>query len=230
MPHPSLRSKPCIALIADMVGSREVPRIQRPSVQRRFQEFVAYLNKRYSRSILSRFVITLGDEFQGLLSSATPIPDLMWDIDQRFSDRHLRVGMGLGVLNTPVQREAINIDGPALYYARAAIQTAAEKRSFGGVFRGFGELDPVMNGMARILWFHRSKLTRQQVRIIELLRQGLSQSEAAEELGITRQAVSKQVVSTGWWAYTEAESAWRILFERYVNPMFEKNHAKHRRQ
>jgi hypothetical protein len=226
MANPNLRAKPCIALIADMVRSREVPRSQRPKVQKRFQEFVAYLNKRYSRSILSRFVITLGDEFQGLLSSATPVPDLMWDIDQRFSDRHLRVGVGFGVLNTPVQKEAINMDGPALYFARAAIQTAAEKRSFGGVFLGFGELDPVMNGLARILWFHRSTLTRQQLRIVEIMRRGRTQSDAAEELGITRQAISKQVVSTGWSAYTEAESAWRILLERYINPMLEKKNVE----
>lgn len=225
MPNPRLRAKPCIALIADMVRSREVPRSQRPKVQMRFQEFVAYLNKRYSRSILSRFVITLGDEFQGLLSSAMPIPDLMWDIDQRFFDRHLRVGVGFGVLNTPVQKEAINMDGPALYFARAAIQTAAEKRAFGGVFLGFGELDPVMNGIARILWFHRSTLTRQQLRIVEIMRRGRTQSDAAEELGITRQAISKQVVSTGWSAYTEAESAWRILLERYINPMIEKKNV-----
>jgi hypothetical protein len=229
MKNANLRTKPCIALIADMVRSREVRRVQRPKVQERFKEFVTYLNKTYSRSILSRFVITLGDEFQGLLSSATPIPDLMWDIDQRFSDRHLRVGVGFGFLHTPVQKEAINVDGPALYFARAAIQAAEKERSFGGVFFGFGELDPVMNGLARILWFHRSKLTSQQLRIAELLRRGLSQSEAADELNITRQAVSKQVVSTGWWSYTEAESAWRILIKRYVNPMIDKKNAERNR-
>jgi len=32
--------------------------------------------------------------------------------------------------------------------ARAAIQTAHEKRRYGGVFLGFGELDTVMNGLA----------------------------------------------------------------------------------
>jgi hypothetical protein len=225
MANPNLRAKPCIALIADMVKSREVPRMQRPGVQKSFKELVVYLNRRYLKSILSRFVITLGDEFQGLLSSGTPIPDLMWDLDQRFTERHLRVGVGFGVLDTPVQKEALNVDGPALHFARAAIQTAAEKRAFGGVFLGFGELDPVMNGIARILWFHRSTLTGQQLRIVEFLRRGRTQSEAAEELDITRQAISKQVVSTGWSAYTEAESAWRILLERYINPMIEKKNV-----
>src|SRR5216683_3712282 len=229
MANPTVRSKPCIALIADMVRSRELPRAQRPRVQERFKDLVGYLNKTYSRNILSRFVITLGDEFQGLLSSATPIPDLMWDIEHRFSDRNLRVGMGFGALHTPIQKEALNMDGPALHLARAAIQTAHEKRLYGGVFLGFGELDRIMNGLARILWFQRSRLTKTQLTIAELLRQGKSQSEAAEKLNITRQAVSKQVISMGWWSYAEAEEAWRILLERYINPMIEKRNVSHQR-
>src|SRR6266851_3396894 len=214
MANPTVRTKPCIALIADMVRSRELTRRQRPSVQKRFKEFVDYLNRTYSRSILSRFVITLGDEFQGILSSATAIPDLLWDIDHRFSDRNLRVGMGFGVLDTPIQKYAINVDGPALHRARAAIETAHKKRRYGGVFLGFGELDPVMNGLARILWFHSSRLTKTQFKIAELLRQGKSQSDAAAELDITRQAVSRQVISTGWWPYAEAEGAWRLVLDR----------------
>ncbi len=226
----SIPDRPCIALIADMVKSREVTRSQRPGVQQRFKELVVFLNKKYNQYILSKFVITLGDEFQGLLRSATPIPDLLWDLDCRFSDRRLRVGLGFGLLDTPLQKEAVNIDGPALHFARAAIEIAAEERSYGGVFLGFVDMDPVMNGIARILSFHRSRLTAQQLKIAELLRQGLSQSEAARDLEITQQAVSKQVIAFGWWPYTEAESAWRILFERYVNPNLEKKNAKYRRQ
>lgn len=226
----AIPNRPCIALIADMVKSRELTRTQRPAVQQRFKNLVVFLNKKYAKHILARFVITLGDEFQGLLRSATPIPDLLWDIDCRFSDRRLRVGLGFGLLDTPLQKEAVNIDGPALHFARAAIELAAEKRSYGGVFLGFADMDSILNGIARILSFHRSRLTSQQLKIAELLRQGRSQSEVARELQIFQQAVSKQVIAFGWLPYAEAESAWRILFERYVNPNLEKHYAKHRRQ
>jgi hypothetical protein len=221
-----LRTKPCVALIGDMVGSRELPYKQRPQIQERFKDFIQYLNKRYAKEILSRFVITLGDEFQGLLLSATPIPDLMWDIEHRFSDRDLRVGVGFGVLFTPIQKEAINVDGPALYNARAAIQSARSKRSLGGVFVGFSDMDQVLNGMARILSFHRSEFTQQQLRIAELMREGYTHMEAADRLKISRQAVTKQVKSMGWTAYSEAELAWRFFIERWVNPTIEKKRAK----
>jgi len=208
------------------VGSRELLPSRRPKIQERFREFIQYLNKKYAKDILAKFVITLGDEFQGLLLSATPLPELMWDIDQRFSDRHLRVGVGFGVLTTPIQEEAINVDGPALYNARAAIENARRKRSLGGVFLGFGEADQVMSGIAHILSFHRSELTQRQLRIAELMREGRTQLEAAEHLKISRQAVSKQVKSMGWRAYVEAEQAWRVFIEKWVNPALEKRRAK----
>jgi hypothetical protein len=210
--------RPCIALIADMVKSREVPAFQRPHVQQSFLAFVNALNAKYQAALLSKFVITLGDEFQGLLSSAICIPDLMWDIEENFSYRELRVGIGFGVIHTSIPEIAINVDGPALHNARTAIETAKSKRTLGGMFVGFGDLDGVLNGLARILCFHRSKFSRSQIRTFKLLREGLRQTEVAERLQVSRQAISKQVSFSGWIPYIEAEDAWRIIFRKYVDP------------
>jgi hypothetical protein len=218
MTNATLRRKPCLALIADMVKSRDLQRRQRPGVQTRFKRFIDDLNKQYSRYLLSKFAITLGDEFQGLLLSADPIPELMLDIERKFEDRELRAGIGFGTLDTAIQRFAINVDGPALHNARAAIQQAKLGRELGGVFAGFGDLDRILNGFARILWFTRSKFTQQQIRVIDILRSGTSQTDIAEELGITRQAISKTLVSSGWNAYKEAEAGWQTVIQRYVNP------------
>jgi hypothetical protein len=92
----------------------------------------------------------------------------------------------------------------------------------GGVFVGFGEMDPVMNGTARLLSFHRSRLQRQQLRIAQLMRSGLKQTEAAIKLRISPQAISKQVKSMGWIPYSEAEFGWRTFIEKWVNPTLEK--------
>jgi hypothetical protein len=222
----ALSPQPCIAFIADMARSRDLAPSQRSAVQQRFQRLVAFLNKKYRKDILSKFVITLGDEFQGLLRSGSSIPDLLWDLDARFSDRRLRVGLGFGVLYTPLQKEALNVDGPALHFARAAIETAAEKRAFGGVFLGFAGMDQILNGFARLLWFHRSRLTASQLRVAELLREGLSQPEIALRLRITQQAVSKQSRAFGWSVYAEAALAWRIVLERYVDPKIGRKYAQ----
>ena len=162
------------------------------------QALVADLNRRFARTLLSRFVITLEDQFQGLLASASPIPDPLWHLEEQFPERELRVGIGFGVLHAPSHKYAINVDGPALHSARTAIETAKWKKLLGGVFNGFGKLDDVLNGLARILWFHRSRLTDQQRKILELLHQGLSQAEIAKQLRVSPQNISKHVASAGW--------------------------------
>jgi hypothetical protein len=219
-PNPNGRKAPCIALIADMVKSRDLPTYERPEVQKRFKALVSILNHKYSKQILARFVITLGDEFQGLLHSSLTIPDIIWDIEENFPDRILRTGIGFGVLHTAVPKVAINVDGPALHNARAAIEKAKDRPALGGVFVGFGSLDSILNGVARILWFHRSGFTEQQRKILTLLRKHtFHQSDVAKEMDISRQAVSKQVLSAGLQAYAECEEAWRTIFGNYVEPM-----------
>lgn len=195
-----------------MVKSRDLSRAERPEAQISFSSFIAGLNQKYRKAILARFVVTLGDEFQGLLSDARVIPDLLWDMQYGFQLRALRVGVGFGTIDTPISRNAINIDGPALHFAREAIEVAKKDKLMGGVFVGFGQTyDPAFNGLARLLHYHRSRLKRQQRRVIELLRQSLTQTAIAEKIGVSRQAVSLYAAAAGWEAYREGEKGWRAL-------------------
>jgi|SRR5580704_93535 hypothetical protein len=203
-----------IAIIADMVGSRSVPRSQRRVLQKKFADLIAALNRDYRKILASKFVITLGDEFQGLLNSATAIPDMIWRLEQDLPQREFRVGIGLGTLDTPIQKYAINIDGPALHSARAAIEYAKKTKALGGVFRGFGELDDILNGVASLLWFQRSRWTQRQRDIANLLRKGISQTEVAEELRITKQVVSRQVLAAGCYQYIAGDNAWRMILQQ----------------
>lgn len=218
----AVRTQRYIAVIADMVKSRELPSSQRRVVQRHFQELTSKLNTAYHNEIVSKFAITLGDEFQGLLRTSVPIPDMIWQMEENFPDRELRVGIGLGSLDTPLQAFAINIDGPVLHAAREAIEAAKKNDILGGVFKGFGALDEVLTGIARLLRFHRSDWTVSQRKIANLLRKGMAQSEVAEQLGVKRQVISKQVAAAGWVPYTSAERAWRIILQDYVDPMIGK--------
>jgi hypothetical protein len=194
-----------------MVRSRDLPSSRRAVLQGEFSALMAELNRNYRETIASKFVITLGDEFQGLLNSAVPIPDLIWHLEQSFPKREFRVGIGLGALDTPIQKYAINIDGPALHTARSAIDQAKKSRSLGGAFRGFGELDDILTGMG------------------SLLRQGMSQTQAAKKLRIAKQVVSRQALSAGWFQYRAAENAWRMILQKQVDPLLSSKHASSQR-
>ena len=144
-------------MIADMVASRSLPAARRARVQEEFTRLTRMLNQRYGRHLRAKFVITLGDEFQGLVRDPEIIPSLVWTLEQRFTERALRLGFGYGKIFTAIQEYAINVDGPALHNARYAIDVAKRRKLQGGVFTGFGPtLDAALNGIARVLHHQRA--------------------------------------------------------------------------
>ena len=199
----------CVAVIADMVQSRELEPGKRRATQLSFGAFLNKINSEFRKAVLARFVVTIGDECQGLVHDTKILPDLLWRFDE-FESRQLRAGIGRGVLYTPVGKDAINIDGPALHRARAAIGRAKKERLLGGVFEGFGEdRDAIFNGFARLLNHHRSSLSDQQREAVAHLRSGLNQTQTAEKMGVTKQAVSLYAARAGWESYSEGERAFK---------------------
>lgn len=172
------------------------------------------LNTDLESEVRSQFTITLGDEFQGLLKRPRAVADLIWIVDA-FPVVSVRLGFGFGPLTTSLKRVALQMDGPAFYNARDAIEHARQRKALGGVFRGFGEdEDVVLNGFARLLQHHRGRMTLRRKELFTFLRAGYTQSEVTQELGITASAVSKAAKVAGWEAYAEGERGFRVALER----------------
>jgi SatD family (SatD) len=201
-----------VAVIGDIVASREIK--NRAAVQRRYEKLMEQLNMDLRADLRSQFTITLGDEFQGLLAKAHSIADLIWTVDA-FAAVPVRLGFGYGPLSTSLKRVALQMDGPAFYNARDAIEHARQKRVLGGVFRGFGEdEDAVLNGFARLLQHQRERMTARRKELVTLLRAGYTQSEVTQKLRISPPAVSKAVKVAGWDAYAEGERGFRVALDR----------------
>jgi SatD family (SatD) len=201
-----------VAVIGDMIASRSLAPSKRSRAQERFNALMDKLNDLYRDHLRAKFIITLGDEFQGLLLTSEIIPSLIWTIERLFTARVLRLGFGYGEIYTSIKEYSINVDGPALHNARASIDTAKRKNLQGGVFTGFGPvLDPSLNGFARILHHQRTTWPARQREVVERLHEGRKGTEIATELGITKQAVSLYASLAGWEAYAEAEQGWRAI-------------------
>jgi DNA-binding CsgD family transcriptional regulator len=199
-----------IAIIGDMVNSRDFTRAQRARIQIRFTGLVEKFNHRFQSSLRSQFVVTLGDEFQGLMKDPSVITDIIWDLEQRRELPQFRVGIGFGQIDTKIPDKAINLDGPAFHNARAAIELAKAQGLLGGVFLGFGDkIDVIANGTARLLRFQVDRCTDKQLEIMGYLRKGATQIEIASKLRIKPQAVSQHKEAAGWEAFKAGEEALR---------------------
>ena len=198
-----MKPKSYCAIIGDINKSRSLP--HRAKVQKQFQRAIDAINKEYKGQISSKFVLTLGDEFQGLLSS----PSESYRIVRRFQDLMGSVpfafGIGLGILATPVNpKEALGMDGECFHRARKALETA--KKEHRGVVYDFdspaASLINALVGLMEVLW---GRLTPRQRRIAQLSKL-YNQKDTARRLRITPQAVSKAYASTGLKRLQGAES------------------------
>lgn len=207
---------PLIAVIGDVVESRKLTPKRRQSLQRELAELLKLFNEKYRGAVLSRFLITLGDECQGLLGTPEAFPELLWMVETTIPDIQMRWGVGLGRLVGPLEPMALGMDGPAFHNAREGIVASRRTRTLGGVFVGFGQpSNTLLNGFARVLYHERSTWSAPQRQVIGHQRLIPSISIIAAALGLSRQDVSKKSLRAGGPAYLEGERAWKVLLAEY---------------
>ena len=78
------------AIIGDIIESRKSE--NRFSIQNELNKILNHINESYRSSIESKFIITLGDEFQGLLSKPNNIFDIIDKIKMHMYPTQLRFG------------------------------------------------------------------------------------------------------------------------------------------
>jgi hypothetical protein len=91
-------------------------------VQKKLKECLDNINHAYPEAILADFMITLGDEFQGILKSPLSLFEMISRVKIEMNPVKIRFGIGIGELLTPIDRKmSIGTDGPAWWEARNMI-------------------------------------------------------------------------------------------------------------
>lgn len=187
-----------MAVIGDLVGSRN--HVDRAGVQARLEETLGHLNELFTLSdqIRSRFVITIGDEFQGLLSAEAPLDRIWWEFARHMlPDVPVRFGFGLGTISTPLRDEALGMDGPCFWSAREAIEQAhAGERRFVFHAAGHDQWSSAWNQASLLLDRNMESWSKVQWDTVTMLVSSGSQSEVASRRGVSRQAVNASLASS----------------------------------
>lgn len=110
------------ALIGDMVDSRRLSSEERNEAQKLLRNELDQLNRAWADQIASKFLITLGDECQGLmLITGDPVTAALGLI-HAFLPYRIRFAIGCGDIHAAINPEAaIGADGPAFHHARRVI-------------------------------------------------------------------------------------------------------------
>ena len=192
------------AIIGDINSSRTLK--NRAAIQRSFSSAVRKVNKEFESAIASKFLVTLGDEFQGLLRSPADSYRFVRRFQQLVKNVTFSFGVGIGKLSTPLNEEALGMDGEVFYRARAALSKAKklEQELVYDLGSPASELLNALIGMMEKEW---ERLTPRQRRIIELRKSLENQTDVAHKLRISQPAVSKVLLSPTIRQLDEAEKA-----------------------
>lgn len=213
-----MKQKNYIAIIGDIVGSRESE--GRGPLQDRLQAAISEANAIAREGLASSFILTLGDEFQGLLNSADPV---RWVLARFRADLHpaeVRFGIGIGPLDTPLEPQALGMDGPCFHRARDAVKRAAARKTFVEVSVPDESDEPGLFDIYAVLYAAiRHRWTKRQRRVVDLTMAGLEGKEVATRLAITPSAVSQHLRAAGEHAIMEATLTWQAaLLREFLHP------------
>lgn len=182
---------PYLVIIGDLVSSRTLP--DRQDVQHRLEAALHQANTAQP-GLTSPYTLTLGDEFQAVLDRGQRVFRDAMAIQAAVHPVLVRFSLAVGNLSTAVNpRQALGMDGPAFHDARAGIETLKTQDSLLRVRLDDPDTTALANaGLSLISHAVRRWQTR-RIRILSALQHERPVPQIAETIGISEQAVYKNV-------------------------------------
>lgn len=208
-----LNQKNYVVIIGDIANSRKIK--NRKESQKGLIRLLDTINTEYSDDIASKFSITLGDEFQGLLNNGKNTMRIINKIQMEMEPLELRFGVGIGGINTDINFEkSAEIDGPAYYSAREMIKEIEDRKSeytkgYSNIMIDLGkhnvESSKLLNSILCLCTALKSKWTTRQKEVIkQYFKNDENQYKTADALNIGQPSVSKSLKSSKFYSYNSA--------------------------
>ncbi|MDD3174411.1 MAG: SatD family protein [Herbinix sp.] len=208
-----LNFDPYIAIIGDIKKSKNIA--NRKEIQDKLKNVLKEINIKYENDIAAKFMITLGDEFQGLLNNGSAVMNIISEIERKMYPTEIRFGIGVGEITTDIDIEmAIGADGPGYYKAREAIEYLkdSEKKQKAIITDTRIEIDGnnqvatnLINTVLSLISAIKESWTDRQREIIsDMLEHQDSQINVANRLNIGQSAAQKSLAGGKYYTYKEA--------------------------
>ncbi len=213
---------PYVAIIGDIKNSKELE--DRKNIQVRLKSVLNGLNEKYGSVISAKFMITLGDEFQGLLSGGNRVLDIIEEIQRQMYPVEIRFGIGVGQITTEINPEmAIGADGPGYYKAREAIETLKQNeqksKTQASDIRIAIENDEhsialMLNTIFSLMTAIQNDWSKRQREIVWAFeKNGGSQLKCAERLNVSQSSVQRSLINGNYYAYKNAKETINTVLE-----------------
>lgn len=203
-----------IAIIGDIKKSKKA--VDRNMMQVKLSHILNRINEIYYSDISAKFIITLGDEFQGLLKLSGHLLEIIKYIQREMYPVKLRFGIGIGEIWTDVSyKAAIGADGPAYYAARYVIEELREqerkiKKQAADIQVAVYDVDSfeitqINTILALIKVIEDGWSDKQRYTIWDIAQNGGSQKECAKRMDTTQSTVARRLADGNYIIYERAQ-------------------------
>lgn len=212
------------AIISDIKVSKSLS--ERDEVQKKLKRILKYVNEVYRNDIAAKFLITLGDEFQGLLANPDCLLEIIKYIQTEMYPVKLRFGIGIGEIYTEINPEAaIGADGPAYYAARRMIEDIHEqekkiKKQAADIQISFYdkeilEITEINTLLSLMKIIEDNWSEKQRYTIWDMIANGGSQEECAKRMGTTQSTVARRLADGNYIVYEKT----KITIKRAIDAL-----------
>jgi hypothetical protein len=119
-----------VVIIADVRGSRKMAREERYEGQLFLKSAIIQVNEQFSDIIEAPFMITRGDEFQGVVHDLRNAFIAMLEFERLLFPVQLRYGIGRGIIQKMGSKIPIEMDGQAFHRANEALTHVKKMKHF----------------------------------------------------------------------------------------------------
>ena len=203
-----------LAVIGVVRPSRAVK--DRAQLQKRIEKGLAAANRESGSAVAAEFVVTLGDEFQGLLADPAAAMRTLVRLESAMPGIDIRYALGWGTLATPLKDIALGMDGPCFHAAREAL-TRGKRHDRWVTVAGWGpERDEILNGIFALMGAVRAGWTPTQADTVALMRRSATQIEAAAARNVSTSTVNKALRGALYKPMIEIERAVERVLARFA--------------
>lgn len=206
-------NKKYIVIKADIINSRQSE--ERNAIQKSLSKALETINDTYDSSIASKFMITSGDGFQGLMTIGTHLFDIIQLLEISVAPLKLRFGIGIGSVSTDIDEDnSAIIDGPSYHYADEmltcvkSLEGQYSSISTNILLKSNRDHDEILNALLNMRYVVRSSWTKRQHEVITtFIEMNENQYETASKLNVNQSTVSRALKSTDYYSVKSAEVA-----------------------
>ncbi len=190
--------KELYVLLGDVVDSRKLN--QREYFQKRLNHACTEINQRYKRDLYADMKIIKGaDEIRCVLKTVENVYNIMDFVWNEIYPQKMRFVLVRGLIDTSLSnRDITQMDGPAFHHASNMMNSLKKSGLFFEMSLGNDVTDAALKGQVNLIIIIKNSWSSRRREIVRMYEKEGSQKDVADKMGISQQAVSKNLKESMW--------------------------------